>query len=79
MLMVSVVPFSWNKVNAILDGQAIQAGDKYTVSRLLTAEYAYENDHYYLQNKNIIRHSRDNVQGEEANRVMPGGAVKIAL
>ncbi|WP_454877350.1 hypothetical protein [Serratia inhibens] len=76
MLMVSVVPFSWNKVNAILDGQVIQGGEKYTVSRLLTAEYVYENDHYYLQNKKIIRHPRDNVQGEEANRVMPGGSVK---
>lgn len=42
----------------------------------LTAEYTYENDHYYLQNKNIICHPRDNVQGEEANRVMPGGAIK---
>jgi len=54
--MVSVVFFSWNKINAILDGQIIQEGKKYTASWLLTAEYAYENVHYYLQNKKIIRH-----------------------
>ncbi|MGB8663378.1 MAG: hypothetical protein WCD24_01240 [Serratia inhibens] len=82
-LLVSVIPFGWKKLNIMLDGQVEQGGEKYTVSRLLIADYEYENDLYHIRTRKTIRNPRDNVQGEEANRVMPGTAkdrfVKIEM
>ncbi|MDT3252445.1 hypothetical protein QZQ97_16140 [Serratia sp. root2] len=74
-LRVSLVPSGWGKLNIMLDGQVTQGTEKYTVSRLLIAEYQYQSDHYYVKVQKTIRNSRDNAQSEEANRVMPG-AVK---
>lgn len=78
-LLVSVVPVGRNKVQILLNGQTRKNSEKYTVSRLLIADYQFEQGQYHVRVKQAVRNPMDNVMDEEINRVMPGTAKDFFL
>lgn len=78
-LLVSVIPLGRNKVQILLNGQVRKDNEKYTVSRLLVADYQYQHEQYHVRVKQVVHNPVDNVVGDEVNRVMPWTAKDFFL